>query len=160
MCKPCLRTSVNHVSGLDTDRETGATYEVQVRAVTSLEGEGPWSDSGSGRANRPPRSTEAPNLQPSYTLLWGGADSVRTLNDKFADDDSDTLTYAASAQYPGVLRVGIEGDNSDKLRIHVLNPATSTVTYGVSDGYGGYASKTIDVSGSAEASDRLFTPLK
>ncbi|MYE07093.1 MAG: hypothetical protein F4Y04_07745, partial [Chloroflexi bacterium] len=130
--------------------EAGATYEVQVRALTSLEGEGPWSDSGTGRANRPPRSTEASNLQPSYTLLWGGADSVRTLNDKFADDDSDTLTYAASAQYPGVLRVGIEGDNSDKLRIHVLNPATSTVTYGVSDAYGGYASKTIDVSGSAE----------
>ena len=50
-----------------------------------------------------------------------------------------------------MLRVGIEGENSDKLRIHVLNPATSTVTYGVSDGYGGYASKTIDVSGSADA---------
>ena len=131
--------------------EAGATYEAQVRAVTSLEGAGPWSDAGSSRANRPPRSTEAPNLQPSYTLLWGGNDSVRTLNDKFADDDSDTLTYSASAQYPGVLRVGIEGENSDKLRIHVLNPATSTVTYGVSDGYGGYASKTIDVSGSAEA---------
>ena len=130
--------------------EAGATYEAQVRAVTSEEGEGPWSDTGSGRANRPPRSTEAPNLQPSYTLLWGGDDSVRTLNDKFTDDDGDALTYSASAQYPGVLRVGIEGENSDRLRIHVLNPATSTVTYGVSDGYGGYASKTIDVSGSAE----------
>ncbi|MDE2868042.1 MAG: fibronectin type III domain-containing protein, partial [Chloroflexota bacterium] len=133
------------------DLEAGATYEFQVHALTALEGEGPWSDTGSGRANRPPRSTEAPNLQPSYTLLWGGADSVRTLNDKFADDDSDALTYSASAQYPGVLRVGIEGDDSDQLRIHVLNPATSTVTYGVSDGYGGYASKTIDVSGSADA---------
>ena len=130
--------------------EAGATYEVQVRAETSEEAEGPWSYTGSGRANRPPRSTEAPNLQPSYTLLWGGDDSVRTLNDKFADDDSDSLTYSASAQYPGVLRIGIEGENSDKLRIHVLNPATSTVTYGVSDGYGGYASKTIDVSGSAD----------
>ena len=41
-----------------------------------------------------------------YTLLWGGADSIRTLNDKFADDDSDALTYSASAQYPGVLRLG------------------------------------------------------
>ena len=123
-----------------------------MRAVTSAtRATGPWSDTGSGRANRPPRSTEAPNLQPSHTLLWGGDDSVRMLNDKFADDDSDSLTYSASAQYPGVLRVGIEGENSDKLRIHVLNPATSTVTYGVSDGYGGYASKTIDVSGSADA---------
>ena len=134
-----------------SDLEAGATYEVQVQAVTSGEGEGPWSDTASGRANRPPRSTEAPNLQPSYTYLWGGNDGVMTLNDKFADDDSDTLTYSASAQYPGVLRVGIEGEDSDKLRIHILNPATSTVTYAVSDGYGGHASKTIDVSGSADA---------
>ena len=104
-----------------------------------------------GRANRPPTSTEPANLQPSYTILWGGDDLVRTLNDKFADDDGDTLTYSASAQYPGVLRIGIEGADSDKLRIHALNPATSQVTYGVSDGYGGYASKTIDVSGSADA---------
>ena len=133
------------------DLDAGATYEVQVRAVTSEEGEGPWSDTGSGRANRPPRSTEPANLQPSFTLLWGGNDSVRTLNDKFADDDGDSLTYSASAQYSGVLRVGIEGDDSDQLRIHVLNPATSTVTYAVFDGYGGSASKTIDVSGSADA---------
>ena len=143
---PATTTSINLA-----DLAAGATYEAQVRAVTSEEGEGPWSSTGSGRANRPPRSTEAPNIQPSYTLLWGGDDSVRTLNDKFADDDGDSLTYSASAQYPGVLRVGIEGDDSDKLRIHVLNPATSTVTYGVFDGYGGYASKTIDVSGSADA---------
>ena len=122
-----------------------------MRALTSEEAEGPWSDIGEGRANRAPRSTEPSNLQPFLTLLWGGDDSIRTLNDKFADDDGDSLTYSASAQYPGVLRLGIEGENSDKLRIHVLNPATSSVTYRVSDGYGGYASKTIDVSGSAEA---------
>ena len=133
------------------DLGAGATYEVQVRALTSLEGPSDWSTTGSGRANRPPRSTEPANLQPSYTVLWGGDDLIRTLNDKFADDDGDTLTYAASAQYPGVLRVGIEGENSDKLRIHALNPATSTVTYAVSDAYGGYASKTIDVSGSADS---------
>ena len=36
--------------------EAGATYEVQVRAVTSQEAGGPWSDSGSARANRPPRT--------------------------------------------------------------------------------------------------------
>ncbi|MCY3939010.1 MAG: fibronectin type III domain-containing protein, partial [Chloroflexi bacterium] len=132
------------------DLNAGATYEFQVRAVSSGES-GPWSDTGSGRANRPPRSTEPANVQPINTLLWGGDDSVRTLSDKFADDDGDSLTYSASAQHPGVLKVGIEGDDSDKLRIHVLNPATSTVTYGASDGYGGYASKTIDVSGSADA---------
>ena len=143
---PATTTSVNL-----PDLDAGATYEFQVRALTSEEAEGPWSDIGEGRANRAPRSTEPSNLQPFYTLLWGGEDSIRTLNDKFADDDGDSLTYSASAQYAGVLRLGIEGENSDKLRIHILNPATSTVTYGVSDGYGGYASKTIDVSGSADA---------
>ena len=133
-----------------SDLEAGATYEAQVRALRNGT-PGPWSNTGSGRANRQPRSTEASNLQPSLTLLWGGDDSVRTLNDKFADDDGDSLTYSASAKYPGVVRVGIEGDNSDELRLHVLNPASSSVTYGVHDGYGGYASKTISVSGSAEA---------
>ena len=133
------------------DLGAGATYEVQVRALTSLEGPSDWSATGSAQANQPPRSTEPANLQPSYTVLWGGDDLIRTLNDKFADADGDTLTYAASAQYPGVLKIGIEGANSDKLRIHVLNPATSTVTYAVSDAYGGYASKTIDVSGSADS---------
>ena len=50
-----------------------------------------------------------------------------------------------------MFRVSIEGENSNKLRIHALNPATSSVTYGVSDAYGGYASKSIDVSGSADS---------
>ena len=36
------------------DLEPGATYEFQVRATTAKEGHGPWSDTGSGRANRPP----------------------------------------------------------------------------------------------------------
>ena len=132
------------------DLDAGATYEVQVRAVSDGES-GPWSDIGEGRANRPPRSTEPANVQPINTLLWGGDDSVRSLNDKFTDDDGDSLTYSAAATHPGIFRVGIEGENSDKLRIHVLNPATSKVTYEASDGYGGYASKTIDVSGSADA---------
>ena len=32
----------------------GTTYEAQVRAVTTEEGTGPWSDTGEGLANRPP----------------------------------------------------------------------------------------------------------
>ena len=36
------------------DRDAGATYEAQVRAVTRNEGDGPWSDTGQGTANRPP----------------------------------------------------------------------------------------------------------
>ena len=39
--------------------EPGATYEVQVRAVTSEEGDGPWSDTREGTTNRPPPATGA-----------------------------------------------------------------------------------------------------
>ena len=39
--------------------EAGATYEAQVRVVTSGDGDGPWSDTGEGRANRPPAATSA-----------------------------------------------------------------------------------------------------
>ena len=132
------------------DLTAGATYEVQVRAVNGTEA-GLWSDTGSGLANRAPRSTESDNTGKFLTLKWGGDDSVLTLSSKFADDDSDTLTYWATAAFPGVISVGIEGDDSDKLRIHVVNPATSSITYGVSDGYGGFASRTVSVSGSAAA---------
>ena len=133
------------------DLEAGATYEVQVRTVGQSEGGGAWSNTGSGRANRPPRNTEAPNLQPIFTYLWGGDDGVYAISDKFTDDDGDTLTYSASAKYPGVFRVSTEGSDPVNMRIHVLNPATSPVTYGASDGYGGYASKSVDVSGSADS---------
>ncbi|MDE0195862.1 MAG: fibronectin type III domain-containing protein, partial [bacterium] len=131
------------------DLEAGATYEVQVRAVTSDEGPGPWSGTGSGRANRPPKRTALGTLNPSWLLEWGGDDSVRTISGNFADDDGDTLTYAASAAYPGVFRVGIEGASSDQMRVHVLNPATARVTYGAHDGFGGYVSEFVDVSGFA-----------
>ncbi|MDE2640775.1 MAG: fibronectin type III domain-containing protein, partial [Chloroflexota bacterium] len=131
------------------DLDAGATYEVQVRAVTSDEGPGPWSGTGSGRANRPPKRRTPGTLNPSWLLEWGGDDSVRSISGNFADDDGDTLTYAASAAYPGVFRVGIEGASPDQMRIHVLNPATSRVTYGAHDGFGGYVSEFADVSGFA-----------
>ena len=41
------------------DLDAGATYEFQVRALTALEGEGPWSDIGSGQANLPPTTTDS-----------------------------------------------------------------------------------------------------
>ena len=129
--------------------EAGATYEVQVRALTSIGEPGFWSDTGSGAANTPPRLTALGTLNPAYNLPWGGDDSVQTISGDFSDADGDTLTYSASSAHPGVLTAGIEGDDSDTLRIHVLNPATSTVTYGAHDGYGGYVSQDIDVSGFA-----------
>ena len=55
-------------------------------------------------------------------------------------DDGDTLSYTATAQYPGILGASVTGTTAS---INALNPAphggSSTVTYKATDGYGGYA---------------------
>ena len=132
-------TSIN-LPGLDA----GATYEAQVRAVTSLEGPGPWSDIGSGQANRPPTASAA-SLNDA-TAPWNTSTDY-DISDKFVDADGDTLTYSASSEYPGVLTAGITGNDSDTLTVTVINPASSTITYGASDGYGGYVSRTVTITG-------------
>ncbi|MYA19442.1 MAG: hypothetical protein F4Z25_04055, partial [Chloroflexi bacterium] len=136
---PATTTSIN-LPGLDA----GATYEVQVRAVTSEEGEGPWSDIGEGTANRPPTAGASPLAD--ATAAWNESTDY-DVSDKFSDADGDTLTYSASSEYPGVLTAAITGDDADTLTVTVINPAASTVTYGVSDGYGGYASLTVEITG-------------
>ena len=141
---PATPTSINL-----PDLTAGATYEAQVRALTQLEGEGPWSDVGEGRANRPPRLASQSNTGLFLTLRWGDAATLRAISGDFVDDDSDTLTYSASAAHAGVLGVSIEGSDPTNVKMEVLNPATTTVTYGVSDGYGGYVSMNLDVTGVA-----------
>ena len=63
--------------------------------------------------------------------------------------NGDGLTYTVSSTPAGIVTPTIEdGENSAKnLRISVVNPALTTVTYGVHDGYGGYASQNISVFG-------------
>ena len=101
------------------DRDAGATYEVQVRAVTQNEGDGPWSDTGEGTANRPPAASSVSLAD--ATLAWKTAHDY-DLADKFTDADGDELSYAAAATYPGVLTVAVTGDDSDTLRVTPLNP--------------------------------------
>ena len=127
-----------------SDLEAGATYEAQARTVTSEEGEGPWSDTGSGQANTPP-SASAVSLSDA-SLNWNESADY-DISDKFADADGDTLTYSASPQYPGVLTAAITGSDSDMLAVTAVNPASSTVTYGASDGYGGYVSRAVTITG-------------
>ena len=133
-----------NLAGLDA----GATYEAQVRAVTSQEGEGAWSDTGEGTANRAP--TLAGTSIVNFSLQWykfGNHLSVTDIsNGFFQDADSDAISYSASSQYPGVMKAWIDGVN---LKIQTLNPtgAATTVTYGASDAYGGYVSRTVDVTG-------------
>ncbi|MDE0231449.1 MAG: fibronectin type III domain-containing protein [bacterium] len=135
--------------------DPGATYEAQIRAQTSEEGPGPWSDTATGRANRPPRRTAPTDATPTYRLQLGGDDALRTISGKFADDDSDTLTYTATSQYPGMIRVNIEGDASDTLRIRVLNPGASQVTYSAQDPYGGIVSETVNANGFTSLTRRV-----
>ena len=135
------RTSLS-LTGLDA----GATYEAQVRAVTSQEGEGPWSDIGEGTANTPPTTSGADLADANVAV---GSTGSYAISGKFTDADSDTLTYSASSQYPGVLTAAITGNDSDTLTVTPVNPAAAIVTYGASDGYGGYVSRTVAITGTA-----------
>ena len=134
-----------------------------MRAVTSEEGDGPWSDIGEGQANRPPTASGA-GLDDD-TIAWKNS-SIYDISDKFADADGDALIYSAESAFSGVLTVSVTGgksssgghpglggtppgDDPGTLRVTVLNPATATVTYAVSDAYGGQASLTFDVTGEA-----------
>ena len=126
--------------------EAGATYEVQVRALTSLEGEGPWSDTGEGTANTPPTTTGAALADANIAV---GASASNVISGQFTDADSDTLTYSATSAYPGVLTAAITGGSSDTLAVTAVNPAAATVTYDASDGYGGYVSRTVVYTGTA-----------
>ena len=83
-----------------SDLEAGATYEAQVRAVTSEEGEGPWSDIAEGTANLPPTA----EMIPEQT---GAANSLGSLSadNYFNDPDSDSLIYEVSTDQPSLIEV-------------------------------------------------------
>ena len=139
----------------------GATYEVQVRALTDAatngEDVGPWSNTGEGRANRPPTVNPdgpAPGGGPYTTRvlysirLVGEPDhQVHPYESSFLDGDGDTLTYSSSAEHPGILQVAMNENIRDLRFLTFLNPATTKLTDGASDGYGGYVSRTATVTG-------------
>ena len=64
----------------------------------------------------------------------------------FTDDDEDSLTYSVSSKYPGIIKAWTEGDFYYS---RAINPASSPITYGASDAYGGYASRTYTETGVA-----------
>ena len=132
--------------------EAGATYEAQVLAVTQEEGDGPWSNIGSGRANRQPTATSA--------LFNGGAFPVGSIADYkeagqgalgvfFQDADRDALTYSASAQHPALLGVSLSGAAGQAhLKVTLLNPGASEVTLVATDPYGGQVSRSVTLTAS------------
>ena len=136
--------------------EAGATYEAQVRAVTSEEGEGPWSDTGEGTANRPPTATSASFLGGTFpvgTIADYRETGLGSIGVLFADADSDTLTYSASAQHPALLGVSLSGAaGSTQLRVTLLNQGSSKVHYTASDAYGGSVTRTATITITAKTS--------
>ena len=135
---PPAATSINL-----SDLEVGATYEAQVRALTSEEAEGPWSDTGEGTANRPPNLTSVFYAQDSHH--WGGT-KYFALGPVFQDADSDPLTYSATAEYPGLAKVQTDAGG---FAIVVRNPGETAVTYGAHDSFGGYVSRVMPFTGVA-----------
>ncbi len=106
-----------------------------------------------------PASTATPaeppppmQVTPASTPTPAAPPTDKGIGDKFTDPDGDTLTYAASVTHPGELMASITGEDSDTLSVVARNPASSTVIYGAYDGYGGYASRTLTVTGTAAES--------
>ena len=135
--------------------EAGATYEAQVLAVTGS-GDGPWSATGEGTANRPPTATS--------TAFNGGTFPVGSIADFkesgqgalgvfFQDADSDALTYTASAQRPALLGVSLSGAAGDAhLQATLLNQGSSQLTFTAGDPYGGRVTRTVTINITAKAS--------
>ena len=131
----------------------GATYEAQVRAVTSQEGHGSVvRHRVRARANRAPAASScvlqrrhvqgqaAPS--PGYEETGAGLGSGAF----FTDADGDALTYSAAAQHPALLGVTLSGTagNAATDRVNLLNQGSSKVTYTARDAYGGSVTRTDD----------------
>ena len=142
----------------------GVTYEVQVRALTSLEGEGPWSDTGSGRANRRPALTAFEFT--GVEIAAGSSIEYRETGQPsaalfFTDVDGDALTYTATTGPPGLLGAGLSGTGgSAHLQLTALNQGSATVTLTAIDPYGGEVRRTatFTITASEERSILEFSP--
>ena len=141
-----------NLAGLDA----GATYEAQVRVVTSEDGDGAWSATGSGTANRPPAATSV-----SFSGGTVGVGGAFTWNEApplgngafFTDADSDALTYSAAAEKPALLGVRLSGDAGNAvLTANLLNQGSSKLTYTARDAYGGSVSRTTTIGITAKTS--------
>ena len=122
-----------------------------MRAVTSEEGEGPWSDIGEGSANRPPAASSVSfsggSLEMGGSLAWHEAQPLGS-GAFFTDPDGDTLTYSASAGKPALLGVSVTGTPGTNavLTANLLNQGASKVNYVASDGYGGQVTRTTNIT--------------
>ena len=120
----------------------GVVYEFQVRALGDSGGYGPWSETGSGRANRPPGYTY---LLIDHQRQAVGANYGDQIRNYYYDPDGDGLRAAGAAEHSGVVTIWT-WQNGQRLSWRGINPARTTITYGAHDGYGGYASRRFNAT--------------
>ncbi len=121
------------------DLEPGATYEAQVRALDNGVA-GPWSSTGSGRANSPPDKHTYPPQWPQLPVGWKEV-YEKPLRGYHIDADGDPFTYSVEPLDPGFIGASI---NRGSVFVRILNPGSSTVRITAYDPYGGANS---DVTG-------------
>ena len=119
---------------------------MQLRAVTSEEGAGPWSDIGQGQANRPPGA--AGQALPAHTGAVNTVGSLSTAS-YFTDPDSDALTYMVTSEYPGLVQMGAAPGAT--VSWSYLNSGRSQITITAQDGYGGAFSGSFTATASPPA---------
>ena len=125
-----------------SDLQLGATYLVQVRA-TSAVSPGPWSETGAGRANRPPHHREWYYLDHSTragSLFLDGA-GLDGPQKHFADPDGDYLRIFVRTSNRAIVNAWTNW-NGRRFYTVGFNPGRAQITYGVKDVYGGQTSKT------------------
>ena len=127
-----------------------------MQAVTSEEGEGAWSATGEGTANRPPAASSVSfsggTLGVGGSFAWHEAPPLGS-GAFFSDPDSDALTYSAAAQHPALLGVSLTGAAGNAvLTANLLNQGSSKVTCTARDAYGGSVTRTATIGISAKVS--------
>ncbi|MCY4575193.1 MAG: fibronectin type III domain-containing protein, partial [Chloroflexi bacterium] len=131
-----------------TDLAAGTTYHVRVLAFAGNEGQNGTaglSADTTGTTNTPPKPG-ARALEDAELIrgpLSTHSTDANRWGEYFTDADGDTLTPSVQPQYQGLLKALASTGSDYSIRVEGLNPGTSKLTYGVSDGYGGFASKDV-----------------
>ena len=118
--------------------EEYTSYRVLARALQADNRPlGGWSDTGSGRTNRP---TDVVAPYPHTMNVDWGSHGLSRLYGYHEDADGDTLTFTVRAKNPGIVEPSIqEEEDGTYLKVLARNPGVvpSSVEHWVDDGYGG-----------------------
>ncbi len=110
----------------------GAKYEFHARA-DSDEGLGPWSDTGSGTANRPPQPVGSTRSVRGYMDEEPQA-LAPTLSGLFTDYEDDSLTYEVVSDDPGAASVLVR---NGVVNVTANRQGDTDIYVTANDGYGG-----------------------